>query len=178
MLAHEIPVDLIFQDLKKQTALRLAQEQQQKLGDGYFVDLSTTTIRQPLADQQVPVFGQFAPSATFLVQHSPSGYPVAPISGATMIIYPNATPQFSNQLQLQQNAHQQGVYNRLSEEYVENRPNFPHDNQQQVLTRCRVRTFPMCFKEEYLPNLVSNIRPSPHFSGTGSITEIKFSRFT
>ena len=145
------PCSLDFQDLKKQTALRLAQEQQQKLGEGYFVDLRTTTIRQPLVDQQVPVFGQFAPSTSFLVQHTSSGYPVAPISGSTMLIYPNATQQFSNQLHQLQNPqghHQQVVYSCLSEDYVENRPKALQDGQQQVLPRFQVRTFPMCIKVE------------------------------
>jgi hypothetical protein len=140
-------IDLIIQDLKKQTAIRLAQEQQQqKVGEGYFLDLSSNTIRQPLADQQVPVYGQFAPSTAFLVQHVHSGFPVAPVSCATMIIYPSGSQQFSCQPHLQQNPqilHQRDACNRHHDEHVENKLIGPQNSQQPVSVRCQVRIFQM-----------------------------------
>jgi hypothetical protein len=113
------------------------------------VDLSASTIRQPLADHQVP--GQFPPSNSFIVPHGHSVYPVAPVSCAPGALYPNPPQQFSQQATLQQNPnmlHQIGAYNMHSEEHVATGPPGLNSDQYQVSARFQVRIVSVCVRLE------------------------------
>jgi hypothetical protein len=67
---------LLSQDLKKQTALRLAQEQQQKQ-TAYPSEILRDQVVQPLSEQQATGYGPFVqpPSSAFFNHGAPKVYP-------------------------------------------------------------------------------------------------------
>lgn len=129
--------------MKKQTALRLAQEQQQKQG-GYYVDPNRERPLQPLAEQQFVPYGQCVHPAVAVNPVVNPGYPTghvgipAPNVGFPNQGYPIQNPpvaQFSPTGSYDSYGNPLGVASFVC---TENRQLSPRNLQQHVLMRREV----------------------------------------